>query len=100
MKHTIDQIDDGQLDAMYNMLRIGHQKSNIPVLKEYCGRLRQAMIQKDAGQRRNTPKGSVDFSDLGTIINIIVIETMCLYLSGDLDMLEKLKGEHECTTEA
>lgn len=100
MKHTIDQLDAGQLGAMYSMLRIGHQKSNIPVLKEYCNKLRQAMIQKDAGQRRDSPKDSVDFSDLGTIINIIVVETMCLYLSGDLDMLEKWKGEHECTTEA
>jgi hypothetical protein len=29
---------------------------------------------------------------LGTIINCIVIETMQLYLSGDLDKLEELKN--------
>lgn len=33
-------------------------------------------------------RGNVNFADLGTIVNGIVIEAMCLYLSGALDELE------------
>ena len=80
MKHDVTALDAGQLDMMWNFLRMGHQKPNIPALKELCNQLRQAMIQKDAGQR-GTP-GTVNFADLGTIVNGIVIEAMCLYLSG------------------
>lgn len=86
MKHDVGALDAGQLDMMWNFLRIGHQKPNIPALKELCDQLRQAMIQKDAGQRGKS--GAVNFADLGTIVNSIVIETMCLYLSGALDKLE------------
>ena len=89
-KHTVANLDAGQLDAMWNMLRMGYQKSNIPALKEHLDLLRQAMIQKTAGQRDNDPKDYVSFDDAGTIINIIVIGAMCLYLSGDLDKLELL----------
>ena len=86
-KPDVKQLDAGQLDAMYNMLRMGFQTANIPALKEHCDLLRQAMIQKDAGQRKDSPACNVKFEDLGTIINCIVIEAMCLYLSGDLDKL-------------
>lgn len=85
-KRDVATLDAGQLDMMFNFLRMGYQKPNIPALKELCDQLRQAMIQKDAGQR-GTP-GNVDFADLGTIVNGIAIEAMCLYLSGTLDKLE------------
>lgn len=88
MKHTIKELDAGQLDLMWNFLMLGKQKSNIPALKECCDQLRQLMIQKTAGQRRGDPNNYIGFEDLGTIVNSIVIETMCLYLSGDLDRLE------------
>ena len=87
-KHTVQELDAGQLDAMWNFLQIGSQKSNIPLLKEYCDELRQLLIQKTAGQRNNDSANYGSFKDVGTIVNIIVMETMCLYLSGDLDKLE------------
>ena len=83
MKHTPKELDMGQLDMMWNFLRMGYQKPNIPALKESCDLLRKAMIQKTAGQ-----KDGVSFDDIGTIINCIVIETMCLYLSGELEKFE------------
>ena len=91
MKTTIKALDEGQLDFMWNFLRAGMVKSNIPALKEYCDQLRQAMIQKTAGQRNDDPKYQVDFDDIGTIINCIVIEAMALYLSGDLEKIEEVK---------
>lgn len=93
MKHTIEENDRGQLDLMWNFLRFDcGQKSNIPALKEHLDMLRQAMIQKNGGQEKYKDSHDVSFNDVGTIINCIVIETMQLYLSGDLDKLEKLKG--------
>ena len=83
MKHDLKELDNGQLDMMWNFLRFGSQHPNISALKENCNLLRKAMIQKTAGQ-----KDGVDFDDIGTLINCIVIETMCLYLSGELDKLE------------
>lgn len=76
-------------DTMWNFLMIGGQKSNIPALKEHLETLRNAMLQKTAGQRKDKPK-DVDFDDIPTLCNCIVIEAMALYLSGDLDKLEGL----------
>ena len=73
---------------MWAFLQMGGQKSNIPCLKEYCGLLQKAMMQKTAGQGRRGKKDDVDFDDIDTITNAIVIEAMALYLSGDLDKLE------------
>lgn len=92
MKHTIEELDRGQLDLMWNFLRFDcGQKSDIPTLKEHLDMLRQAMIQKTGGQEKHKDSHDVSFNDVGTIINCIVIETMQLYLSGDLDKLEKSK---------
>lgn len=89
VKHTIKELDAGQLDLMWQFLQMGHQKANITALKENCDLLRQAMIQKNAGQRGDN-RNYVSFDDLGTIINCIVIEAMCLYLSGKLDQIEEM----------
>lgn len=86
--YNVKNLDAGQFDLMWNFLRMGYQKANIPALKELCEQLRQAMIQKTAGQR-DGPKFYTQFEDIGTIINSIVIETMALYLSGELDKLEE-----------
>ena len=92
--HDTKSLDAGQLELMWSMLQVGHQKSNIPALEEHLDLLRQAMLQKTAGQKPYAKVGDVDVaSDLGTIINCIVIESMCLYLSGDLDKLNKLLAE-------
>ena len=84
---TVKRLDAGQLELMWNFLKIGNQKANISALKELCDQLRQAMIQKSAGQSSDGPRDYIDFADIGTIVNGIVIETMCLYLSGELDKL-------------
>lgn len=74
------------LDTMWAFLQMGGQKADIPALKEYCGIFRRMMIQKTAGRRNN--KSDISFAQLDTICNAIVIESMSLYLSGELDRLE------------
>ena len=88
MKRTLEELDTGQLEMMWNFLRIGYQKPNVPALKESCNMLRKLLIQKTAGQ-----KEGISFEDIGTLINCIVIEALCLYLSGDLDKLEAMQNE-------
>lgn len=92
MKPTVSALDAGQLDMMWSFLMMGKQESNVEALKENCDLLRQAMIQKTAGQRK---EGGVNFDDIGTICNCIVIEAMCLYLSGDLDKLEGMQNDKQ-----
>lgn len=88
-KPTLKNLDEGQLDMMWNFLRIGYQKPNIPALKENLDAIRQMMIQKTAGQDGYSTNEAISFDDLQTHINCVVIETMCLYLSGTLDKLEE-----------
>lgn len=96
MTRKIKSLDEGQLDLMWDFLKFGSSKSNIPQLKEHCDMLRTAMLQKTGGQENYAKAGDVDIAnDLGTIINCIVIETMMLYLSGDLDALERMKADAE-----
>lgn len=80
-------IKHDSLDAMWGFLQMGGQKANIPVLKECCEELQKMMIQKTAGQRKNKTS-DISFGNLDMICNFIVIEAMCLYLSGELDRLE------------
>jgi hypothetical protein len=87
-KHSTYDLDMGQLEVMWNFLRFGAQRPNVPALKDLCEQLRQSMVQKTAGQRKDDPENYVEFTDVGTIINSIVVETMALYLSGKLDKLE------------
>lgn len=86
MKKPIDVKHDS-FDTMWSFLQMGGQKADIPGLKEHCETLRKMMMQKTAGQRKDKPN-DVDFADLDMLCNFIVIEAMCLYLSGDLDRLE------------
>lgn len=97
--------DTGKLDIeqfafMWNMIRFGYQKyPHTDNLKSYCDQLRQGLIQMDSGMRNNKPKHYIRFDEVGTIINSIAIEAMCLYLSGSLDKLEKIYAEHDCESE-
>ena len=92
-KNTIEELDRGQLELMWNFLKMGNGKPNIAALKENLDALRQLMIQKTAGQSKYQKSYEIEFEDLGTIINCIVIETMQIYLSGGLDKLEEsIKG--------
>lgn len=92
-KATVKRLDEGQLDVMWSFLRAGMVRPNVPALIENCDLLRQAMIQKTAGQRSDDPAENVSFDDLGTIINSIVIEAMTLRLSGDLEKLIERQEE-------
>lgn len=85
-----DRMRPDGFDTMWSFLLMGGQKSNIPALKEYCAALQQAMLQKTGGQEKYKKAVDVDFDDVPTLINCIVIEAMALYLSGDLDKLEGL----------
>ena len=88
-KATVENLDRGQLDLMWNFLKMGSGKPNISALKENLDALRQMMIQETGGQEPYRKSHEISFDDLGTIINCIVIETMQLYLSGGLDKLEQ-----------
>ena len=46
MKPTVEALDQGQLELMWSFLQMGHQKVNVPALKDLCDQLRQAMIHK------------------------------------------------------
>ena len=92
-ERSVKNLDMGQLELTWSMLMMGHQKPNIPALKENCDLLRQAMIQLTAGQRKNDKPHYVNFNEIGTICNNIVIEAMCLYLSGALDKLDDQEDE-------
>ena len=87
-KPTTKRLDEGQLEMMRNFLQMGYQKADVATLKELCDRLRQAMIQKTGGQRKDDLAECIPWEDIGTIVSNIVIETMALYLSGALDRLE------------
>lgn len=85
------------LGMMWDFLKMGKQKSNIPVLKEYCFDLIKMMTQKTAGQRKDR-RSDLSWEDLEMTVNGIVIEALCLVLSGDLDKLEDLlkkEGKYE-----
>lgn len=90
VKHTIDNLDRGQLELMWNFLKMGNGKPNISALKENLDALRQMLIQKTAGQEPYKKSHEIPFEDYDTIINCIVIEAMQLYLSGTLNNLEDL----------
>lgn len=83
----IENWQEEQFDTMWSFLQMGGMKSDIPSLKEHCMMLRQMLMQKTAGQRRDK-KSDIPFDHLDTVKNIIVVEAMALVLSGDLDKLE------------
>ena len=93
MKPTLKRLDEGQLEMMWNFLRFGYQeKPHIQILKQHLDAIRQMMIQKTAGQEGYSTNEAISFDDLQTHINCVVIETMCLYLSGAIG---KLEGDNE-----
>lgn len=87
-KHSIKELDAGQLDLMWNFLKMGNGKPDPQNIKEHCDMLRQAMIQKTGGQGRNGNINDIPLEDVGTIVNCIVIEAMQIHLAGGFDILE------------
>ena len=81
VKTWIGKLDGGQLDVMWNYLRFKGEGVNIKEvenLEKSLDELRTLMIQKSAGQpnRESKTSGYVEFEDLETVLNNIVIETM------------------------
>ena len=83
-----DRVKRDSFDTMWAFLQMGKQRANVSCLREHCEVLRQLMTQKTAGQRKDK-QSDKSFDELDTVINVIVIEAMCLYLDGTLDKLEK-----------
>lgn len=77
------------LGTMFAFLEMGAARSNIPLLRENCELLITALTQKTGGQERYRKASDIDFAHVDAIVNSIVIEALCLYLSGDLARLEE-----------
>lgn len=48
--------ENPMLDTMWSFMQMGGLKANYPALKEACMELRQMLMQKTAGQRKDSPK--------------------------------------------
>ena len=100
-KQTLENLDAGQLDLMWQMLQLRKKnsctKSDVRELKKYLDCIRQLMIQKGGGQPDNpsTQKFYVNQDDLGTYINLAVLSALTLYIYGGLDVLENCLPEEE-----
>ena len=58
-KHNLRELDQGQLQTMWNFLKLQRKntctKEDVRILKEHLDIIRQAMVQKTAGQRDTDP---------------------------------------------
>lgn len=91
----LSKLNGGQLDFMWQFLQFHGDKptvSEVEALEENLDSLRVMMIQKNGGQEGRSTKteGAVDFADMETVLNNIIIETMWLYLGGGLKMLKEV----------
>ena len=50
------RLENAMIDTMWSFLQMGGLKSNYPALKKACMELRQMIMQKTAGQRKNRPQ--------------------------------------------
>ena len=88
MGYYKNEFDKRGFDTMWTFIQMGQQKSNIPQLKKAIQDLIHMMTQKTVGQKVNTKDISLEQNFDMTIITI-VLESVALYLSGDLDKLER-----------
>lgn len=98
-KPTLENLDSGQLDLMWSMMQLGGinaSNTDVDKLIEHADIVRQALIQKTAGQRSNDPRNYVNFDDLGTYINLIICEVLALRITG---RLERMYDKEEKTDE-
>ena len=91
----LGKLDGGQLDVMWQFLQFHGDKptvKEIEALEENLDSLRVMMVQKNGGQQGRSTKteGAVDFADMETVLNNIVIETMWIYLGGGFVMLKEV----------
>lgn len=64
------------------------QEVELSILKGAVYDLIQIMVQMTAGQEKYRKKNDISFDDLEAILNIIVMESMCLVISGAIDEIE------------
>ena len=88
------KVKKDSFDTRWAFMRRGAQKSNGPFLIECCERLKRCMTQKTAGQSEYAKAGDERFeTSLDQLMNFIIIETMCLWLSGGLNKLKDMEDE-------
>ena len=54
MKHDLENLDAGQLEFMWSMMRLrkgGATKNDVQALKGYLDAIRQAIVQKTGGEQ-------------------------------------------------
>ena len=76
--------ENPMLDTMWSFMQMGGLKANYPVLKEACMELRQMLMQKTAGQRKDRPKDLL-WENLERVKVTIICEAMALVLSGEYE---------------
>lgn len=81
------RLENDMIDHMWSFLQMGGLKSNYPALKEACMEMRQMMLQKTAGQRKDRPK-DIPFDNLERVKATIIVKAMALVLSGDFEKLQ------------
>ncbi len=90
------RLENDMIDTMWSFLQMGGLKANYPALKEACMELRQMMMQKTAGQRKDRPQ-DMSWDNFERVKATIVVEAMALVLSGDLEEapVAKVPSEEE-----
>lgn len=84
------EFDKRGFETMWTFLQMGNQEPNVPLLKKSIQDLITMMTQKSSGQRPNNNKSINWEENFDMTIITIVLETTCLYLSGDLDKIESV----------
>lgn len=69
---------------------MGGLKANYPALKEACMEMRQMIMQKTAGQRKDRPK-DIPWENWERVKVTIICEAMALVLSGEYEPKEEKK---------
>lgn len=82
------------LDTMWHFMEMGGLKANYPALKEACMEMRQMIMQKTAGQRKDSPK-DIPWENWERVKVTIVCEAMALVLSGEYEQKEESKSERK-----
>ena len=70
----------------WNFLKSGSVKSNAPALIEFCETLDKMMVRKNSRLPMYEAGQKMTITDT---MNAIVVETMCLWVSGDLEKLRE-----------
>ena len=88
------RLENDMIDHMWSFLQMDGLKSDYPALKEACMEMRQMMLQKTAGQRKDRPK-YIPFNNLERVKATIIVEAMALVLSGDFEKLQPSSDDEE-----